>query len=364
MPSKHFPRSPSSAVRWINCPGSVHQKVGSEDRSSSYATEGTEAHDLAERCLREDCDAKDLSDNKDMVAAVQEYLDEVRSVKCNAEILASMIEETVEHMWIEDFGGTPDHTLVYVEDGKIVLHIHDYKHGAGVLVEAEENYQALSYLSILTSRFMGIPEVCRVTIVQPRISSGDSVSHWETTPERVKEFEQEVLAARNQDHLRAGDWCRWCPALPHCPEVQKHAEAAAKEEFNVVDETTEKLIKFMGYAPAIKAFLDRIPKELLQRAKVGEKLPGMKVIERLSNRKWRSDVDIEEQLVELGVERTDFVEERIKTPPQLEKTIKGTGVDLSDLIIREPLGHAVVPESARGKPVDVFEFPPMKETNE
>lgn len=48
----HAKLSPSSAERWMSCPGSVALNEGKEDRGSSYAAEGTAAHELAEKILR------------------------------------------------------------------------------------------------------------------------------------------------------------------------------------------------------------------------------------------------------------------------------------------------------------------------
>lgn len=53
MPSKHARCSASAAHRWINCPGSVALSDQCPDPgSSSYADEGTVAHNLAELKLR------------------------------------------------------------------------------------------------------------------------------------------------------------------------------------------------------------------------------------------------------------------------------------------------------------------------
>ncbi len=48
----HALLSPSSAERWMQCPGSVALSYGAPDSSSEYADEGTAAHELAAMCLR------------------------------------------------------------------------------------------------------------------------------------------------------------------------------------------------------------------------------------------------------------------------------------------------------------------------
>lgn len=52
MPEKHYRISPSSLHRVFNCPGSLRLSEQYESRSSSYADEGTLAHDLAAQLLR------------------------------------------------------------------------------------------------------------------------------------------------------------------------------------------------------------------------------------------------------------------------------------------------------------------------
>ena len=53
MPTKHARCSASAAHHWINCPGSVALSDQCPDPgSSSYADEGTVAHNLAELKLR------------------------------------------------------------------------------------------------------------------------------------------------------------------------------------------------------------------------------------------------------------------------------------------------------------------------
>ena len=55
--SGHAKLSPSSAARWMTCPGSVTLSEGIKDVSSSNASEGTMMHAFAAKCLETGTDA-------------------------------------------------------------------------------------------------------------------------------------------------------------------------------------------------------------------------------------------------------------------------------------------------------------------
>lgn len=344
--------------RSLACPGSRKLSVGQKRESSVYADEGTEAHAVGETALLNGTDAQ--CDNEEMRRAVQVYLDEIRSYERQFKVIVSHTERTWEHTSITDLGGTADHFMLYEDNGKVVCHVFDYKHGAGVPVDVEENKQVLSYFAIIGSHFEGMVDLFRGTIVQPRAYAGDAVQTWECGPERVAQHEAAILESLTQDYLYAGDHCRWCPAQRICPKLEEHVFEIAQTEFSEVKNDREKLMEIYRVIPAVKSFLDKVPGALMEFFRDGSGgVPGLKVVETLSNRQWKhSDENtILRQLRKLGLGKKDAYESKLKSPTQIEKLVSDKKA-LEPLVTRRPSGYKLVPEDAKGQAVDfrVSEF--------
>lgn len=353
--TKHFRYGPSSSKRWLSCPGSIQLSKDCAREESIYAMEGTKAHGVAEAALKQNTDA--VCDDEEMRRCVQVYLDEIRQVERSHDVIFQHTERTLEHEAINGFGGTTDHFMLYWEDGKVVLHVFDYKHGAGVPVPAEENTQLLSYFAIIGSRFEGMIDFCRGTIVQPRAFAGDEIQQWECSIDRVRKHEQAVLAAQSQRHLKAGEHCRWCPAAIKCPELETHTLNIAKMDFEEVRDDRETLVRLYEVAPAVLSLLKKLPMAMTEYFRDGRGgIPGFKVIaKRLSNRQWAMDDNATlEALVAKGIPKEKIVREVLKTPPQLEKEIsKPVMKELESLVTRKPTGFKVVPVTEKGESVTV-----------
>src|ERR1700750_2753441 len=101
----HAELGPSSAKRWMTCPGSVRMSRGLENKSSRYAEEGTEAHALAEKILRgrlertpENVEAAaeaTLLATVDMLEAVDVYVEKVMSYTRAGHEVVILLEQRV-----------------------------------------------------------------------------------------------------------------------------------------------------------------------------------------------------------------------------------------------------------------------------
>ena len=108
--SAHATLAPSSASRWIACPGSVRLTADLPDTESEHAALGTFAHTAAAHCLAESERAEtvigctgfdfhadgslDHRVDQEMVDTIQEYLDVVHAVANDYTQL--LVEQRVE----------------------------------------------------------------------------------------------------------------------------------------------------------------------------------------------------------------------------------------------------------------------------
>ena len=134
----HAALGASNAHRWLICAGSVKAERGLPNTSSSFAIEGTTAHDLGELVLTTNDSVLDTFDDQEMAEYVRIYTDYVRSL-CMASDMV-LIEERVDYSaWVSEGFGTAD-AIVLNGD---TLHVVDLKYGMGVQVFAENNPQGM-----------------------------------------------------------------------------------------------------------------------------------------------------------------------------------------------------------------------------
>ena len=142
MAEVHATLSPSSADRWMTCPGSVALSEGYADSSSAAADEGTAAHELAERILRGAqgdalvglCAQNFVEWTSEMLQDVLRYTSSVQAL-VGAVGGALMVEQRLpisEWTGEADAHGTADAVILAGTE----LIVADLKFGRGVVVDA------------------------------------------------------------------------------------------------------------------------------------------------------------------------------------------------------------------------------------
>ena len=155
QPSKHAKLSPSSAYKWMTCPGSVALETAGDfkDSAGHAARVGTFQHHVGAMCLEQWKDAKDFlgyeenvegedfTFDEGMAELVQTYIDTVRSyVGKEGELF---VENELDISWLTgepDAVGTAD--AIVVCNGELI--VIDLKTGHNN-VDAKHNEQLLMY---------------------------------------------------------------------------------------------------------------------------------------------------------------------------------------------------------------------------
>jgi hypothetical protein len=358
MPTKHWPLGPSGLTRYLNCVGSIGPCHRSEDKPSQYAEEGTAAHALLEGWLKGETSPDNLPDNvpDDMVNAVNVAYDYIEDLRATADLEG--IEHTLEHSALSEFGGTVDYWCIHGEELTVV----DYKHGAGVTVDAQGNPQLMAYLILIRDWVLSekpegvkVPTTYRGVIVQPR-GQGAAIKEADFEPEAISKLEYQIQDLHKayldgNDTRTAGDWCRWCSAAASCPALQAMANEAAVTDFADVNDV-EDVAKWLAARKPIEAFLKAIAEKALGQLQDGQPVPGFKLVERLGNRQWKLDeAALLRRLKTRGIGKRAAMQSKLKSPAQLEKD--GHAEAVADLTHRPVTGLVVAPETDRREAVVV-----------
>jgi hypothetical protein len=363
----------SKAERWMNCPGSIRLSRDMPDSKSSFAQEGTAAHSLAARALLKGLDADVWLDTEiegvlvtdEMCDAVQVYLDHVRERRVELAALGGttqdiMVEQRFDLSPLNPPGemfGTAD--CVLVGGNGIFIECDDYKHGVGVVVDAEENEQLMYYclgaLVELRGRITVKPEGFRVTIVQPRAFHPDGIIRsYEFGYDELLAFKKRLFAAaietgKPDAPLAVGSWCRFCPALPVCPAQEAHAVELAQAEFSALPAelpppperlSEEQILTVLNKGSIVIDWIREVYGYAQTLLEAGEPVPGWKLVPRRATRKWKDPVKAtvwcEEHVDE------PYQDPKLKSPAQIEKELKAglpRGKKKQAAVMLEESGH-------------------------
>lgn len=370
MTKKHAKLSASGSDKWINCPGSVEAESKYTNRgSSSYAEEGTLAHEIADRCLKKGCDANyflgktlkelkikfdtippDYEIEEDMVENVQEYIDYVRSHE--HENTKFFTEERVNFSNVVPEGfGTVDSAVLDYSTG--ICHIFDLKYGKGVRVYAQENNQGKMYAIGFYNElaFLGLIKSFRIHIIQPRIYN---YSSWDITVEELEEFSKfvkeraELALSKNAPRIPGPKQCQWCAAQGDCKALYDFTSKALLAEFDEFDDLpdsnnlTDSQKKFiLDHEDLILNFVSAVKENVDTSLRNGNTFEGYKLVEGTSRRVL---IDGAEDII---VERLgeEAYKKKLLGLGELEKKLSKK--EVNELTIKPKGKIIMVPESDR-----------------
>jgi len=355
---KHALLSASSSHRWLNCPPSARLCESYEGKVSDYAIEGTNAHSLCEYKLKGALGirAKDPTNdltyyNGEMEDCANGYaayiLELVETAKHTCSDPIVLIEQRLDFSKCVEGGfGTGD--ALVIADG--TLHIVDYKHGQGVLVEADDNPQMKLYALGALEIFDGIYDIDSVsmTIYQPR---RDNVSTHTVFKESLYQWAEEVLkpaaklAYAGNGEYNCGEWCQFCKAKHECRTRAEHNLELAQYEFKLPplleDDEVENIL---GKIDALVSWASDIKDYALQAALGGKQWDGWKLVEGRSNRRYTDETAVVKAVSAVGFDPYERKVLGITTMTSLLGKKRFEGV-LGGFIDKPPGKPTLVPES-------------------
>ena len=338
------------------CPGSIRMCEGIPERSSAYADEGTQAHELLELRLTyhreksspaaEALVAAAQAASQDMTEAVNVAFDYVVDIMDAFPDAILEVEHKIEiptKATSEKIFGTCD-VSIYIPSMRL-LYVPDYKHGAGEYVDVCDNPQPLCYA---VGEIYGHPEwdvetVVPVTI-QPRYTSARAVRelwlHRSDLETFARTIDARIAAALQPDaQLVPGKkQCRWCLAGPTCPARERLMLETAGPTFADVREITlaelqpvanftpEEIAYKLDAMELLDDYFRDVRAEAFRLARSGVHIPGRKIVEAAPRREWAGGAeDTAEKLDEItrcGTGTVEWAPRKLLVITEAEKKVK------------------------------------------
>lgn len=356
--SGHAQLSPSSAHRWMTCPGSVVLSKDYPNESTEFAAEGTAAHEVAALALENNQDAIAYLERKiqveqwtfvvdhEMAGYVQQYIDYVRSI--GGELFVEQKLSIAEITGEEDAHGTSD-SVIIADDELIIV---DLKYGKGVKVQAENNQQLAIYALAALAEYELVYDFSKVRMVinQPRLHH---VDEWVLTTEELRNRGAQVSDAAKEVHAATAtvkDWygkdnskylhpsedaCRFCPVRADCPSLRDHVLSTVSDDFVDVTKTiadqlnTDRTIdndllgNCLAAVPLIETWCKAIRAKAEAELFAGHDVPGFKLVEgRKGARAWADMKEAEEALKSMRLKTDEMYDLKLISPTSAEKLHK------------------------------------------
>ncbi len=349
--STHSLLSPSTAHRWLECPGSVALCQGVEDTPSKYADEGTIAHAWAASILDKTIAPPADVLSPEMFEAVSVYVSAARAVGEGAAYTA--VEKTLDLSTVVGVAGekgTADY-LALLPGGE--LQVHDLKTGKGVQVYAENNPQMMEYALGAVDELSIVADITSVRMVihQPRLAWVDehvvSLGDLEVFRERLRGRAQEAFAYANtpleeipETAFQPGEkQCRFCKVKGTCIAIQKFVLATSVSDFDDLTNETpaairdaatrvsktsaERLAQLLPCLDLIESWSKAVWDYAMAQAMSGVTIPGYKLVQgRRGSRAWADKDAAEDALKRSRLKKDEMYDFVLISPTTAEKRLK------------------------------------------
>lgn len=391
-PSLHAVLGASSAHRWLACTPSARLAERMEERfgkrETSYAREGTIAHELGELKIRnavyhaDEMTAAKLAqmpeDEREQYIGINDFryqtlrgelgeipedVEKATDSYCDVvmqKFFAArerdpgtklLLEQKLSYArWVPHGFGTGD--CLIISDS--LLEVIDYKNGVGIPVNAVGNPQVRLYGlgAYDTFHLLFDFDKVRVTIVQPRIDNltEETLSVADLLAWAEEEVvEKAKLAWAGEGDFVPGDHCRFCAAKAICAarvaEALKLFRYGFEQPGLLSNEQIPEILSTLDVAESwMKDFREYVEGQAIR----GQRFPGFKLVRgKRPNRAWKSADEVKAQLLRAGYPASTFEVKALKPPGEMEKMLGKPAFRalLGDLVSQGEGRLILVPES-------------------
>lgn len=354
----HARLSPSSAHRWMRCPGSVAFAEQFKQQTTGASDEGTLAHERAAQELEARIFGRELQLCEvpdDWLPHIHNYVGYCLGLSEDAEWVAVEHRVPIGHLTGEyaPDGALATGTADFITLTYGVLHVCDFKFGKGDLVFASENEDGVRLLNpqlamyasgaMYELGYLGVEKVV-LHVCQPR---RDHIDIVEVSLDGMAEFEELVRKAvdnvreRPHAYYPSPKACRWCPGRAFCSARKSMVDSMISADFNKL--WPHELAEALKQVPNVRQWCDDVEAGAVGLLLRGDKVPGYKLVEGRATRRWR--VEAEHELPAVLGDDAWRVERKLITIGDAEARL-GKGHELIERLTIKPQGAPqLAPES-------------------
>lgn len=379
MTKAHAKLSASGSEKWMTCTPSARLEENFPDEGSEFASEGTFAHEVFELELRfhlgqidgkkYKAERNKLKTNKFFTKDLEDYVfaayskavDRIVAARERCKDPVILVEQRLDFSrWVPEGFGTGD--LVIITDG--LVEVLDLKYGKGIYVDATNNSQMRLYGLGAYNELSHLYDIDTVsmTVLQPRLDNwGNETVSLEYLLKWAKNevVPKAQLAWDGLGEFVPGDHCVscFCKGRYTCKARAEQAIAVAQQEFGPVQDAQPPLPESLS-ADRIAALLPKADMvidwfndlkayALKQAIEHDNVVPGFKLVEGRSNRKYKDQDQVAQALLAEGIDPAVIYERSLLGITAMEKALgKKVFADvLGDLIIKPEGKPTLVPES-------------------
>ena len=344
----HALLSASGAERWMNCIPSARLTEHMKGTTSSYADEGTLAHELAEmkvskllnlvpiyeanRTLHDITKSEYYSEEmEDYTDAYAEYVLEKYIEASTGDPFAEVhIEAKVDlSTYIPDSFGTCD--IIIISETQIT--VIDLKYGAGIPVSAIDNSQLKIYGLGALDRVDLVRDIKQINLCihQPRL---DNISEWSISADELVRWAIDYvrprvdLAYEGAGDFNPGDWCRFCKARPRCKAVYDQVLTEAAREFaDPALLTDEQVLEVFLKSTKLSSWLKRVDEYVYEKMSSSHPYKELKFVEGVSRRVVDDEKKIVSNLTKKGLKEDQIFNRKLKGFTEIKSFIGSAEFD-------------------------------------